>query len=72
MLRNFCIGVWVCVFFSLACIAASIIMFFEWLMRKKGYIFMPWDERAEILRAIKGVAEVYSMMKSNPHLARKG
>tara|TARA_R110000824_G_scaffold101327_1_gene240684 strand:+ start:274 stop:789 length:516 start_codon:yes stop_codon:yes gene_type:complete len=30
----------------------------EWLMRKKGYIFMPWDERAEILRAIKGVAEV--------------
>ena len=27
----------------------------DWLMRKKGYIFMPWDERAEIIRAIKGV-----------------
>lgn len=23
----------------------------EWLMWKKGYAFMPWDERAEILRA---------------------
>jgi len=31
----------------------------EWLMRKKGYIFMPFDERAEILNAIKGVAGVY-------------
>ena len=30
----------------------------DWLMRKKGYIFMPWKERAEILRAIKGVASV--------------
>ncbi len=29
-----------------------------WLMRKKGYIFMPWDERAEILRAITGVHSV--------------
>ena len=30
----------------------------EWLMRKKGYVFMPFEERAEILRALKGVAEV--------------
>lgn len=30
----------------------------EWLMRKKGYIFMPWDERAEILQTFKGVAGV--------------
>ena len=30
----------------------------DWLMRKKGYIFMPWDERAEILRSIRGVTEV--------------
>ena len=30
----------------------------EWLMRKKGYIFMPWEERAEILQATKGVTEV--------------
>jgi len=30
----------------------------DWLMRKKGYIFMPWEERAEILKSIRGVAEV--------------
>ena len=30
----------------------------DWLMRKKGYIFMPWEERAEILLAIKGVIAV--------------
>jgi len=33
----------------------------DWLMRKKGYIFMPWDERAEILAAIRGVADVVSV-----------
>ena len=26
-----------------------------WLMRKKGYIFMPWVERSEILAAFRGV-----------------
>jgi len=30
----------------------------EWLQRKKGFVFMEWDERAEILGAIKGVAGV--------------
>ena len=30
----------------------------EWLMRKKGYVFMPWEERAEIIRAIRGVKYV--------------
>jgi len=30
----------------------------EWLMRKKGYVFMPWKERAEILASIKGVLKV--------------
>ena len=30
----------------------------EWLMRKKGYVFMPWEERAEILASIKGVLKV--------------
>ena len=30
----------------------------DWLMRKKGYIFMPWVERAELLAAIKGVIAV--------------
>jgi D-beta-D-heptose 7-phosphate kinase/D-beta-D-heptose 1-phosphate adenosyltransferase len=30
----------------------------DWLMRKKGYVFMPWKERAEILMGIKGVVDV--------------
>lgn len=30
----------------------------DWLMRKKGYIFMPWEERAEIILSIKGVSRV--------------
>jgi D-beta-D-heptose 7-phosphate kinase/D-beta-D-heptose 1-phosphate adenosyltransferase len=29
-----------------------------WLLRKKGYVFMKWEERAEIIRSIKGVKEV--------------
>ena len=29
-----------------------------WLMRKKGYIFMPWEERAELLAAVRGVTSV--------------
>ena len=27
----------------------------DWLTRKKGYVFMPWEERAEIMGNIKGV-----------------
>lgn len=30
----------------------------DWLVRKKGYVFMPWHERAEILGNIKGVVIV--------------
>ena len=30
----------------------------EWLMRKKGYVFMPWEERAEIIESIRGVVRV--------------
>ena len=30
----------------------------EWLMRKKGYVFMPWEERAEIIESIRGVTRV--------------
>lgn len=30
----------------------------EWLMRKKGFVFMAWEERAEIISAIKGVTKV--------------
>ena len=29
-----------------------------WLERKKGYVFMPWEERAEIMGNIKGVVLV--------------
>jgi cytidyltransferase-like protein len=27
----------------------------SWLKRKKSYVFMPWEERSEILSALKGV-----------------
>ena len=30
----------------------------DWLHRKKGYKFMTWDDRAEIIRAIRGVVNV--------------
>ena len=30
----------------------------DWLRRRKGYVFMPWNERADILMAIKGVVSV--------------
>ena len=30
----------------------------DWLMRKKGYVFMPWEERAEIIRELASVTVV--------------
>jgi len=30
----------------------------EWLKNKKGYCFMTWEERAEIIRSIRGVVTV--------------
>ena len=33
----------------------------EWLMRKKGYIFMPFKERCEILRGFTGVGETVAV-----------
>lgn len=30
----------------------------DWLFRKKGFVFMEFDQRAEILASIKGVAKV--------------
>lgn len=33
----------------------------DWLMRKKGYVFMPFDQRAEIMQSIKGVTVVSSV-----------
>ena len=37
----------------------------EWLMRKKGYVFMPWKERAEILASIRGVLKVVTVDDSD-------
>ena len=33
----------------------------DWLKRKKGYVFMPYEERVEIMGNIKGVALVTSV-----------
>jgi D-beta-D-heptose 7-phosphate kinase/D-beta-D-heptose 1-phosphate adenosyltransferase len=30
----------------------------DWLIRKKGFCFMPWEERAEIIHSIRGVSDV--------------
>ena len=37
----------------------------NWLRRKKGYVFMAWEERAEILRSIKGVKNVVAVDDSD-------
>ena len=37
----------------------------DWLLRKKGYVFMPWEERAEIMGNIKGVSLVSNVDDSD-------
>ncbi len=37
----------------------------DWLLRKKGYIFMPFEQRAEILSAIQGVTRVEAVDDSD-------
>lgn len=37
----------------------------EWLMRKKNYIFMPFEEREEILMNIKGVDNVVKALDND-------
>ena len=37
----------------------------DWLQRKKGYIFMPYEERAEIMGNIKGVTLITSVDDSD-------
>jgi len=37
----------------------------EWLKRKKGYAFMPWEERAEMAESIKGVSKVIAFDDSD-------
>ena len=36
-----------------------------WLERKKGYVFMPWEERAEIILSMRGVLDVLSVDDSD-------
>ena len=37
----------------------------DWLIRKKGYVFMPWQERAYIMACFKGVTAVVSVDDSD-------
>ena len=37
----------------------------DWLLRKKGYVFMPWEERAEIIQSIAGVSTVVAVDDSD-------
>jgi glycerol-3-phosphate cytidylyltransferase-like family protein len=37
----------------------------DWLFRKKGFVFMEWERRVEILNAIKGVILVDSVDDSD-------
>lgn len=37
----------------------------EWLLNKNGYVYMKWDERAEILGALKGVSMVVPVNDSD-------
>ncbi len=37
----------------------------DWLMRKKGYVFMDFEHRAEVLMAIKGVVKVTAVDDSD-------
>jgi D-beta-D-heptose 7-phosphate kinase/D-beta-D-heptose 1-phosphate adenosyltransferase len=41
-----------------------------WLVRKKGQPFMSWDERAEIVRAIRGVVCVHHALDEDGTVVR--
>lgn len=41
----------------------------EWLLRKKGYVFMPWLERAQLLRAMRPVWQVKEVDDVADHVA---
>ena len=41
-----------------------------WLMKKKGYVFMPWKERAYIMGNIKGVSVVTAVDDSDGTVCR--
>lgn len=37
----------------------------SWLLRKKGYVFMPFDQRREMLLGMRGIKEVVSVDDSD-------
>ena len=41
----------------------------DWLVRKKGYVFMPWEQRARILTALECVREVWPVADIDGHVA---
>ncbi len=42
----------------------------DWLMRKKGYVFMSWEERQEILYNFKGVVDVYEAVDDDDSVCK--
>jgi len=42
----------------------------EWLLRKKGYVFMKYKERQEILKSIKGVVNVFKASDKDDTVCR--
>ena len=42
----------------------------DWLFRKKGYVFMQYEERQEILRSIKGVVNVFKASDKDDTVCR--
>ena len=41
----------------------------QWLINKKGYVFMPWEERSEVLLALKFVFKVMAVDDANGSVA---
>jgi glycerol-3-phosphate cytidylyltransferase len=42
----------------------------DWLMKKKGYIFMPFEERKEIIESIRYVDKVIPVIDANGSVAK--
>jgi cytidyltransferase-like protein len=42
----------------------------DWLMKKKGYVFMPFEERKEIVESIRYVDEVIPVIDTNGSVAK--
>jgi len=42
----------------------------DWLMKKKGYVFMPFEERKEIVESIRHVDKVIPVIDTNGSVAK--